>query len=189
MKLFHGTSLSKAKKIHNEMRLRGSGVPKNYENISKFEYKGKEIDSNTTDGYVYLGNFIWGLEFGNIAACSEKNEDFVVFEIDVPDELLEADLDQIKHVRDYWQEEIDAADENNITAAESFEFCQCVRVKGDMLLNDYKTKYAVVKSTYHSGNKTAKLLFLKWSDDPGDIKVIQDFKELLEWKSVSLSTF
>jgi len=166
------------------MKLRGSGVPKNYENLNSFKYKEKKIDSNTTDGYVYLGDFIWALEFGNLAACFDKNEEIVMFEIDVPDELLEADLDQIKHVRDFWQKEISIVNENNITAAESFMICKCVRFNGDMLLNDFKTNYTVIKSTVYKGNKTADVLFSKWEEKPEDIKVIADFKELLEWKSI-----
>lgn len=90
MILYHGTTLGEAKQILETGYIK-CRIKRAFEDNPYFE--------GTTDGYVYLANELYlAYYYGNskiiINECQNKN--VCIFELNILDELLCADLDELK---------------------------------------------------------------------------------------------
>lgn len=91
MKLYHGTSSIAAELIES------CGY------IAKDVERTYGLDSTlaTTDGYVYLTNHPgYAAYMANKEAMFKKADFFVVYEVEVDDKLLKADVDELRYVCD-----------------------------------------------------------------------------------------
>lgn len=86
MKLYHGTTYSASLKIEEDKAL--------LHEITRPHYKGEGLE--TTDGYVYLTNNVGYAAYLAQRLASGVNDFCVVYEIDLADNELEADVDQLK---------------------------------------------------------------------------------------------
>lgn len=132
MILYHGTTAEEAKRILE------TGFIKH--NITR-TFESNPYFKGTTDGFVYLTNSLpLAFYYGNckliINECQDKN--VYIFELCVPDELLCADLDELKE-----KTKCDFGEET--TVEESLRICECVRCARDLSIVD--ANYVIIPGT------------------------------------------
>lgn len=144
MLIYHATLESTSKFIFKDKRLKSTGIERFFNN-----------EVATTEGYVYLGTADKALYYANCMAVQKDEENLMIFEFDIPNDLLEVDLDEINYTvkpyGDYFVGKF--KDINNPTIEECWEFCKTLRFKDDLNLAEYCTRYALVKSNVYPGNK------------------------------------
>lgn len=142
MVLFHGTNEKSGEAIIKDGMLRSDCIRK-YTTTEFHAPNGNIIDLSTTNGFVYLTNWIpRAVRFGYTSCWDEHNVcsgKIYVFCINVPESNLQADLDEIRmrysgfsiYKSDYKQ---------------SLDICQCVRIDYDLPL-DCNSKLLIVPAT------------------------------------------
>lgn len=90
MILYHGTTIKRATKIMKDKSISND--------CERFFTRKKNGEGYTTQGYVYLSNEItYALYFANCHHFVDQSEQLCLFRVIVPDELLEADFDEMRH--------------------------------------------------------------------------------------------
>lgn len=142
MNLFHGTSAIRGKEILSCGILRS---------------QADRICNHlclTSNGYVYLTNSLANaIYYGNRSNFFDYSLDerFYVFQLEVPGELLEIDVDEFKFL--YTPEMINFHKSNRQpTLEDSLNIAKSVRVKQDLPLKKLSAKYITLPSTRFNGD-------------------------------------
>lgn len=174
MILYHGTTQKRGEEILASEIIKCK-TERDFEAAGSF--------NGTTDGYVYLTTDLSrALYYGNAKTIGNDYDRLVyIFKIDIPEELLMADLDELFVVtrKEY---------PFDTSAVESIKICQCVRVPQDISIKN--SKYTIMPSTKNSCYpeeiyKLRQQLFdLNQVKNRDNIKECQIIDSLLEWKSI-----
>ena len=130
MVLFHGTNEKSGEAIIKDKILR-CNCKRKYTTTEFRAPNGDIIDLSTTNGFVYLTNWLpRAVRFGYTSCWDEHNVcsgKIYVFCINVPESTLQADLDEIR--MRYSGYNICKSDYK-----QSLEICECVRFEDDLPL-------------------------------------------------------
>lgn len=177
MILYHGTT----EKIGKEI-LR-SGVIK--KNISR-----RYLDNSgvaTTDGYVYMTNdFTYAVYYGNKNAVLDKENNLIIFKVEINDNLLEPDKDEIEYTLKVFGKVEGFEDINNPTLEESLKNTKAARVPMDIELDKYAAEYAVIESSIgptDNSSKTLDLVRIMNSDNDYANSFKNDFFNKVNWET------
>lgn len=138
MKLYHGTSFTAATAIE-KCGLILKDVERTY---------GPTEALPTTNGYVYLTNHPgYAAYMANKEAMFKKSDFFVVYEVEVDERLLHADIDELKYVCDLSED-----DALKFTASESLERSRCCCIAQDLAIGiEVKRKVTLPFSGFFKG--------------------------------------
>lgn len=127
MKLYHGTS-SKATSSIETCGFILKDIERTYGPNSRFP---------TTDGYVYLTKHPgYAAYMANKEAVFKKTDFFVVYEIEIDENLLKADIDELKYVC-----KLPESTATKYTAYDSLELSRCCCIPKDLAIGkDVKRK-------------------------------------------------
>lgn len=90
MILYHATTALRGKQILIDNCIK--------KDIDRFYTTEKNGDGSSTQGYVYLSNEItFSMYFANCHRYVDKSDELYIFQIDIPDELIEADCDELRY--------------------------------------------------------------------------------------------
>ena len=185
MKLYHGTSLSRSKKIEEDKK-----IIKNadliYDNKNDKEIKMSEEMkriseiTSTTPGFIYLtNNPAFAFFCGNRNSIMEDEDYFVVYEVEIDENVILPDIDEMK-VKYYHQKNFKVPD--NITAAETLKECESCRVDFDLPFEKFVKRKIKVCSTANISNEEFKITknILQNRNKIETKKIIEE----LEWEEV-----
>lgn len=139
MILYHGT-----KAEYGEMIVK-SGILKN--DVKRNYECNDYADLGTTNGYVYLTDKLYvAASYGNkntflfVDEGQKRDDFFYIFRIDMPSEMVEADLDEIKIVA---RQNTD----REFSVEESLNLCSAVRCSTSISKNHYRISYTICPNT------------------------------------------
>lgn len=131
MVLFHGTTQKRGEEILRSGVIKCS-TERDFKSIPNIE--------GSTDGYAYFTTDLSkALYYGNAKTIGNDCDMLVyLFRLDIPYEMLCADLDELKVVtkKQYFSE---------TTVEESLKICKCVRISQDISI--IKASYTTIPST------------------------------------------
>lgn len=138
MKLYHGTSLTAATAIE-KCGLILKDIDRTY---------GPAEALPTTNGYVYLTNHPgYAAYMANKEAMFKKSDFFVVYEVEVDERFIKADVDELKYVCDLPEN-----DALKFTAYESLERSRCCCIPQDLAIGiEVKRKVTLPFSGFYQG--------------------------------------
>lgn len=175
MILFHGTTQKRGEEILASGVLK-CNTERDFKSIAGIE--------GTTDGYVYFTTDLSiALYYGNAKTIgNDYDMQVYIFRLDVPYELLCADLDELKSET---RKEFPVG----TTVEESLEICKCVRIPQDVSISN--ACYTTIPSTknHEISNELFELRFKLFdlnrrrnADNDEECKRIQ---ELLNWTKIN----
>ena len=180
LKLYHGTSYSRGIQILDDKKIKGSNVDR--------IYKKEEIGSPTTDGYVYFGDLAVSTDYANkTCVIYDKDPYLMIFEVEVNDDIIEADIDEINYTLKRYNKTQGFTDIENQRPDECWASCRALRVKGDVELIPGKFRFAKLKSNLfslddNSDDKISAAFTMKI------VKLRKDLSDLGEEKKLNLYT-
>ncbi|MFR1708872.1 MAG: hypothetical protein ACLSV2_08225 [Clostridium sp.] len=181
MILYHGTSEKRGIKIFDEMSLKTNAL----------RVYGEEHLLPTTGGYIYLtNNLVNAIYYGNKTACEDEDNYLFVFEIEIDECKLEADMDQIIYSLIPFGKHTKIKDIDSPTVQESLAYALSVRTRKDIDIKTSKTRFSKIVSSicYEDTSKrrnTQKLVGLLRSCNNLDVKFRDDFIRDISWKGMS----
>jgi len=90
MILYHGTTETRALQIFQDRCIK--------KDVERYFTEESNGDGYTTQGFVYLTNEItFAVHFANCHNLSDRAKALYLFRIDVPDEMVEADYDELRY--------------------------------------------------------------------------------------------
>ncbi|MFJ6264437.1 hypothetical protein ACIQGW_05355 [Lysinibacillus xylanilyticus] len=182
MKLFHGTSYKRGLQILADKKIKGNDVDR--------VYKIDEMGLPTTDGYVYVGDIAIAAYYANkTSVVYDRDPYLMIFEVDVNDDKLEADIDEIKYTLGPSEGSTQGfKDIENPTPEECWSSCRALRVKDDLDLIPGKYKFAKLKSNHLffedevGADLTMKIVALNADfSDIGEEKKLNLYKQI-QWE-------
>lgn len=177
MILYHGTTLEQAEQIWKTGSIK-CRIKRSFEANPYFE--------GTTDGFVYLTNKLClAYYYGNskIISCECKNKNVCIFKVDISDELLLADLDELKvKTRKMYSEET--------TIEDSLRICGCVRCAQDISI--LGAKYVIIPGTTNvevseEENRICRnfsSLALNHANEKAKVEILKNITDKYKWKEL-----
>lgn len=136
MVLYHATTEKRALSILKDKCIK--------KDVRRFYTVKESGDGYTTQGYVYLTNEItFAVYFANTHSKLDKSERLFIFKIELPDDVLEADNDELRIQRATEKMIISYGGELNCSL---LEYKSC-RVKVDINFDIFPIEYCIVPKT------------------------------------------
>jgi hypothetical protein len=181
MILYHGTSEKRGIKILQENCLKT--------NASRVY--GEDYLLPTTGGYIYLtNNLVNAIYYGNKTACEDEDDYLFVFEIEVDECTLEADMDQIIYTLVPFGRHTKIKDIDNPTIQESLTYAMSVRTRENIDTKTSKIRYTQIVSSLSIDNprqrrETQEVVGLVKSNNKLDVKIKDDFIRDMMWNIIA----
>jgi hypothetical protein len=181
MILYHGTSEKRGIKILKENCLKTNAL----------RVYGEEHPLPTTEGYIYLtNNLVNAIYYGNNTAWEDGDNYLFVFEIEVEERKLEADMDQIIYTLMPFGKHTKIKDIDNPTVQESLTYALSVRTRENIDIKTSKIRYTQIVSSLSIDNPTKRretqnIVGLVKSNNELDVKVKDDFIRDMKWNRIA----